>query len=208
MSAGRSWRRSWRSSVLPQFDAARSGAVACGMRRSRAWSGVDERHALITVAVTVVTAGAVSTRYLVVPVARDGAAGWWCRSCRRLRRRRRSGELEPGAARAADRDGRGAEVEDVLARFFRRSWPGVRRSLSTWCRRACGSRRWRSRSSWWRGLARAARAERGRGAVGAGDGAGPRSGVGGGVRAALTGCGWCAGTAGTWRRSITTPKEG
>lgn len=103
--------------LVPQFDHdapaqdVRSATVARTV-------GLDARHALITVAATLSTAGQLGTRQLTVPVARDGAGGLVVHdlpsfASAPVRASTAPGEDEPltGAERGA--------IEDVLTRFMR-----------------------------------------------------------------------------------------
>jgi Conjugative transposon protein TcpC len=103
------------ASIVPQFTPHGSRQVVQDVTVAQAAS-VDDRHALVTVAVTL-AAGRVSTRYLTVPVARDAEGGLVVSDLPSFAPPPRLGrdsapELEPltGAARV--------EVEDVLTRFF------------------------------------------------------------------------------------------
>jgi Conjugative transposon protein TcpC len=104
------------ASVLPQFEPDGPGQVVRDATVARV-ARVDDRRALITVAVTL-EAERVSIRYLTVPVARDGQGGLVVSDLPsfapppELGRDSAAAELEPltGAERA--------EVEDVLSRFF------------------------------------------------------------------------------------------
>ena len=103
------------ASIVPQFAPHRSRQVVQDVTVAQVVS-VDDRHALITVAV-LLAAERVSTRYLTVPVARDIAGGLVVSDLPSFAPppalgRDSAPELEPltGAARV--------EVEDVLQRFF------------------------------------------------------------------------------------------
>lgn len=103
-------------SIVPRFARLRSRQVVQSAVVARTAASGDGR-ALVTVAATVV-ARTVSTRYLTVPVARDAGGGLVVDdlpsfSAPPARGRVSSLELEPLAG--SD----GAEVQDVLARFFR-----------------------------------------------------------------------------------------
>jgi hypothetical protein len=104
------------ASMLPQFEPDGRGQVVRDAIVART-ARVDDRHALITVAVTL-EAERVSTRYLTVPVTHDGEGGLVVSDLPsfapppQLARDAAATELEPltGATRA--------EVADVLTRFF------------------------------------------------------------------------------------------
>jgi len=103
------------ASILPQFAPRGSRQVVQDVTIAQA-ARVDDRHALITVAVTL-AAERVSTRHLTVPVARDAEGGLVVSDLPSFAPPPQLGrdsapELEPltGAARV--------EVEDVLNRFF------------------------------------------------------------------------------------------
>jgi len=103
------------ASMLPQFEPDGSRQLVRDATVAQI-ARVDDAHALITVAVTL-QAERVSTRYVTVPVARDGAGGLVVSDLPSFAPppqlgRDSAAELEPltGSARA--------EVEDVLERFF------------------------------------------------------------------------------------------
>jgi hypothetical protein len=103
------------ASVVPQFAPHGARQVVQDVTVARI-ARVDDRHALITVAVTL-AAERVSTRYVTVPVARDAGGGLVVSDLPSFAPPPALGsdsapELEPltGTARV--------EVEDVLARFF------------------------------------------------------------------------------------------
>jgi Conjugative transposon protein TcpC len=103
-------------SIVPRFARRDSRQVVHNAVVARA-ARVDDSRALVTVAATVV-GREVSTRYLTVPVARDGGGGLVVYdlpsfSAPPARGRVPQAELEPLAG------AEGAAVQDVLTRFFR-----------------------------------------------------------------------------------------
>ena len=103
-------------SIVPQFAKRGSRQVVQNAVVART-ARVDDARALVTVAATVAGRG-VSTRYLTVPVARDAGGGLVVYdlpsfSAPPSRGRAQTVELEPISG------AEGAEVEDVLTRFFR-----------------------------------------------------------------------------------------
>jgi hypothetical protein len=103
-------------SVVPRFARSDSRQFVQSAVVARTSASGDER-ALVTVAATVVGRD-VSTRYLTVPVARDPGGGLTVYdppsfSAPPARGRVQRAELEPVSG------AEGAEVQDVLARFFR-----------------------------------------------------------------------------------------
>jgi hypothetical protein len=104
-------------SVLPQFEHRGSrpivhGVVVAGVDR------LDERHALVTVAATLASGAELTTRFLVVPLGRDGHGGLVVYdlpafAAAPARAQVRAVEHEPLTGADA------APIEDVLTRFFR-----------------------------------------------------------------------------------------
>jgi hypothetical protein len=90
---------------------------------------VDDRHALVTVAVRVAIAGRVSSRVLTVPVARDDAGGlvvYDLPSFAAPSSRAEAARPESQPLASADRE----EIENVLARFFRAYLAGAADDLT------------------------------------------------------------------------------
>ena len=188
------------SSVVPEYgeDAPRRAVGSVSVARV---ARVDDSHALVTVA----AAATGGTRYLRCRWRGMRAAAWWCRICRRWRRRRRG------------------------RRCRRRRWSRCRRASAarsrTSCRASCAPT-WRAIAGGLSYLVPAgvrigALGQRHElvdvvvaGAGGAGEGPiarGGGDGAGAGRGAArrmgcVTGCGWCARTAGWWPRS-TRPRR-
>jgi hypothetical protein len=113
-------------SIAPEFaeDAERQAVGAVTVARSAV---LDDRHALVTVAATV-TGETVATRYLAVPVARDGRGGLvvsdlpsFAAPPARASDARVAVEPLAGAERAG--------IEDVLSRFFAAYLAGDAREL-------------------------------------------------------------------------------
>jgi hypothetical protein len=103
--------------LVPSFD---DDAPAQGVRSATVerTAGVDARHALITVAATVVTDGEPGTRRLTVPVARDGSGGVVVDELPSFAAAPARASVQPRTAEPLIDEDRGA-IEDVLTRFLR-----------------------------------------------------------------------------------------
>ena len=168
------------------------------MRWWRTWSG-STRHALVTVAATVSAAGAVSTRYLVVPVARDAAGGLVVSELPSFAAPPAVGRLEP-ATREPLTGTDAAQVEDVLVRFFRAFLAGRSEELEYLVPAGAriGALAEPLELVGVDSLYELDPGEGGARSLAATVQARDRSR--GRCTRSVTGCGWCAGTAGTWRR--------
>ncbi|MGH2944830.1 MAG: conjugal transfer protein [Solirubrobacteraceae bacterium] len=105
------------SELAPRLDRRGSGQAA----RTAAVAGsttVDARHALLTVAATVTTADAVTTRHLTVPVARDAAGGLTVYDLPSFAAAPTRASAAPPNGEPLVGDERPA-VEDVVGRFLR-----------------------------------------------------------------------------------------
>ena len=103
-------------SVVPRFGKRGSRQVVQSAVVARTAS-VGDGRALVTVAATVVS-GDVSTRYLTVPVARGTGGGLTVYGLPSFSAPPARGRVEPADLEPIS-GAEGAEVEDVLARFFR-----------------------------------------------------------------------------------------
>jgi hypothetical protein len=116
------------SELAPQLDlggpgqAVRSATVAGS-------TALDAGHALVTVAATVATDDAVTTRYLTVPVARDAAGGLAVYDLPSFAAAPTRASVEPATGEPLVGDER-ARVEDVVGRFLRAYLAGDTGGLS------------------------------------------------------------------------------
>jgi len=91
-------------------------------------TALDDRHALVTVAATVTTDEAVATRYLAVPVARDGRGGLVISDLPSFAAPPERASLETAPVEPLA-TGERTGIEDVLSRFFRAYLAGDAREL-------------------------------------------------------------------------------
>jgi hypothetical protein len=103
--------------LAPQFDRDAPAQAVRSATVERA-ATVDARHALITVAATVVTDGQPGTRRLTVPVARDDAGRLVVDELPSFAAAPARGSVQPRAGEPLMSPDRGA-IEDVLTRFLR-----------------------------------------------------------------------------------------
>ena len=112
---------------------------------------LDERRALVTVAVAVSSETGMRTRYLAVPVARDAGGGLVVVELPSFAAPPPARDVEPAQLEpltGAERDGARGRARPVLPRVSGRA---TRPSWSTWCRRVtrmCGARGRSSCSAW------------------------------------------------------------